>query len=90
MTEFPSKYATVNEVCELLRISRRTLHRMVYERRCIQAYSPPGSVSGRLRNGKRRPNKLLFKREDIEAMLKPVHPDSERAQRMKNKLHKSP
>lgn len=70
---------TANEVMAFLRISRPTLWRCIYIKRCLPAFNPPGSVPGKTSKGKRKPNKLLFARQDVEKLLKQVQPESERA-----------
>lgn len=70
---------TAKEVMSFLRISRPTLWRCIYIKRCLPAFNPPGSSPGKTHKGKRKPNRLLFHRNDVEKLLKQVQAESERA-----------
>lgn len=78
-------YITANEVCDLLGISRMTLHRLVYERRVIKAYHLPGTIPTRRPDGKRSNSRVRFLKEDVMAQLREVTGNSERAMKRKAK-----
>jgi predicted site-specific integrase-resolvase len=70
---------TAKEVMSYLKISRQTLYRWVYQRRIIAAFHKNSVAAGRSKSGRRKPANLLFDRNQVENIAKPVIPNSERA-----------
>jgi hypothetical protein len=69
---------SASQVMELFGISRITLWRRVYQEKSIPAHTANNARPGRKKNGARRSERLIFKRDEIMAMIKPVQVDSER------------
>lgn len=78
-----STYLSMKEVCAMLGIHRSTLHRMVYERKSVNAYHLAGYSTSRRKDGKRKAQKIFFKYNEIEKFLQPVQPSTVEKRRAK-------